>query len=395
MTMVAPSVITSVMHKMSTPARVSRRSTYAWPFALRCALTICGTSTALSTPPAMTANRKLGARFATSKAFAAPMLTPTAAMSSQVRTTPSTRETKVPAAIVEACRPSRADPVVIESAIDAARFGVARFDVGRSRTATRRGLVVALVEERHLLRDTWRLLDLHPCFGDAQPGLATAPADRSDHTDHHADGEQERDDRGGSVLPVGAHPEDEGIARGQGRTRGCEHLDVHGDVTVGDRLDRDLHGCGGAGRDVDRDGAVGHQTRIARLEPDEDVGGLIEPVLEAQRDLAAAGDELQGAALRDGDGAEQRLGASERGIDRLRTLVGVAAPTDRGQIEEVVRERAECCGPVGGDRSEGVQIGGRLTDPCGIGRGELAWRGSGDRQGIAPERDLSLIHISE
>src|SRR5450759_1861850 len=241
MTTVAPSVITSVMPRISTPARVSRRSTYPWPFALRCALTICGTSTALSTPPAMIANRKLGARFATSKAFAAPMLTPTAAMSSQVRTTPSTRETKVPAAIVEACRPSRADPAVIESAIDAARFDVGRFDVGRSRTATRRGLVVALLEERHLLRNAWRLLDLHPCFGDAQPGLATAPADRSDHTDHHTDGEQERDHQGGSVLPVGAHPDDEGIARGQQRTRGCEHHDVHGDVAVRDCLDRDLH----------------------------------------------------------------------------------------------------------------------------------------------------------
>src|SRR5664280_2202490 len=256
MTTVAPSVITSVMPRISTPARVSRRSTYPWPFALRCALTICGTSTALSTPPAMIANRKLGARFATSKALAAPKLTPTAAMSIQVRTTPSTRETRVPAAIVEACRPSRADPVVIDSAI-----GVAgRFGVARGRFTARRGLAVAMLEERHLLRDTWRLLGLQPRLVDAQPGLAAAPADRSDHPDHHADGQQERDDQGGSVLPVGANPDDEGIACGQERTRGCEHLDVHGDVTVGDRLDRDLHGCGGAGRDVDRDGAAGHQT---------------------------------------------------------------------------------------------------------------------------------------
>src|SRR5665647_2771261 len=232
MTTVAPSVITSVMPRISTPARVSRRSTYSWPFALRCALTICGTSTALSTPPAMIANRKLGARFATSKALAAPKLTPTAAMSIQVRTTPSTRETRVPAAIVEACRPSRADPVVIDSAI-----GVARLGVAQSRTATRRGLVVAVLEERHLLRDPGRLLDLHPCLVDAQPGLATAPADRSDHTDHHADGEQERDHQGGTVLPVGAHPDDEGIARGQQRTRGCEHHDV----AVRDCSDRDLH----------------------------------------------------------------------------------------------------------------------------------------------------------
>src|SRR5690625_6147794 len=56
-------------------------------------------------PEANMANMTFGILLATSKAFAAPILTPTAAMRTRFRTRPSARETKVPEAIKRLERP--------------------------------------------------------------------------------------------------------------------------------------------------------------------------------------------------------------------------------------------------------------------------------------------------
>src|SRR5450830_1331804 len=172
----------------------------------------------------MIAKRKFGARFATSKAFAAPTLTPTAAMSIQVRTTPSTRETAVPAAIVDACRPRPADPVT-NASVTGVAAGLLRTCLVLRLAGHR--LLVSLLNERHFLGHAGGILGLGPRLGDAEPCLPSTASGRPEDSDHDADGEQHGDHRGREVLPIGSYPDGEAITCHQERTGGREHHDVH------------------------------------------------------------------------------------------------------------------------------------------------------------------------
>src|SRR5690606_16067991 len=227
-------VSTTVMPSSTAIATVSSRLTCSSPpSGRRIARTTCGTRTALRMPPASSIEMMFGSLLATDQESA--MLppaspsatTPTTATSSALRSSPSTRETRVPLAI------TAAELASVRRGAD----GVAAASP-----------VGALCSSRAVMPccplPAWAARGRRPpvpdvCSGRSSPSFCGSPApaatNRADQTDDEGHDEQPGDHAGADVLPLGADVDDEARGRCQvGAAGAWQHAHVDGDVAVGD-----------------------------------------------------------------------------------------------------------------------------------------------------------------
>src|SRR5690606_20561287 len=308
----------------------------------RNALTICGTRTALSAPPARIANITFGSLFATSKVTATLPTDPMAATSIMLRTSPPRRDAAVPAAMTIELRPrlraggadaagpssgpgagsaaavtvfswvkrllpgSGVCPAVSRPTGAAAETLLRPAPRGSTRARSRRG-------RRHRRGVRGGGLGGGLCRGGATERLldvlAGGTVRRASAADRAPDAreEQERDEAGSNpradLLPARPHAHLERRVVVDACTRRREHLGRDLDVARADRTDGHLHVELLACRDGLGGPLVDGEPRVVGAQHDGDRRVDVQPVAHPHRDVAGVGDEVDVLAGHHGEGS--------------------------------------------------------------------------------------------